>query len=195
MPSRSPIARRPGRPLRSPRRGFSLIELMVVLTIVLLLVGISTPDLEGAEDRVRNVAMSADVHAVADALADYEGDHNGNDPPNLVDPGFLEGGYLAGNHLPVSPWCSQPQVSPAYLYANMGFAPTDWDYVKAAAGDTTIVAGWTHVLTYSDPPALPTDLGVLRYNAYPDEGTYQMFAQGRYNGQRVLLAPVTNDGD
>ena len=53
------------------RRGFTLIELMVVISILILLVAILAPAVGGIIDRVRRVRCQANLQAVGAATAAY----------------------------------------------------------------------------------------------------------------------------
>lgn len=51
----------PARPARNPARGFSLIELIVCLGIVMILVGLTLPSLAGAKDNAKATALLAQL--------------------------------------------------------------------------------------------------------------------------------------
>lgn len=81
------------------RRGFSLIELLVVLLIIGTLAGIAIPNLQRALLRARAVDAMSDLNVVRVALENYRADENtwppdqnrGTIPPGLD--AYLPGGF------------------------------------------------------------------------------------------------------
>ena len=55
-------------------RGFTLLELLFVMTIVALLAGLALPLLGGSTDRARESALKEDLHAMRKAIDDYFAD-------------------------------------------------------------------------------------------------------------------------
>lgn len=62
------------------RRGFTLIELMIVIVILGILMGTILPRLTGAQSRARDTARIADLNNISQALEVYFSD-NGEYPP------------------------------------------------------------------------------------------------------------------
>ncbi|MBI9092433.1 MAG: type II secretion system major pseudopilin GspG [Desulfobacterium sp.] len=98
-------------------KGFTLIELMVVVVILGVLAGLIVPRLMGRTDEAKQVKAQVDIAAIETALKLYRLD-NGNYPPTeqglmaLVekpasDPmpvKWHEGGYLEKGKTPKDPW-------------------------------------------------------------------------------------------
>ncbi len=57
------------------RRGFTLIELMIVIVILGILMGTILPRLTGAQSRARDTARIADLNNISQALEVYSSDH------------------------------------------------------------------------------------------------------------------------
>jgi len=57
--------------------GFTLVELLVVMVIILILAGIGLKHLSGAKEKAKNLQVSAGVHEIHVALEAYAIDHNG----------------------------------------------------------------------------------------------------------------------
>jgi prepilin-type N-terminal cleavage/methylation domain-containing protein len=176
------------------RRGFSLVELVVLLAVLGLLATIAQPNFADAQDRARNAAMAANVRQTGVALEQYASERRGRYPASIVEPAFLNGHYLPGDHLPIAPWYQRPQVEAVQYAAPYDFDPDDWPFILYAASMGGGPQGWLHDAELADPPSRNTHVGVLRYNYYPDANAYQLFGQGRIQDERVILMPTTNKG-
>jgi prepilin-type N-terminal cleavage/methylation domain-containing protein/prepilin-type processing-associated H-X9-DG protein len=70
-------------PLRRARRGFTLVELLVVITTIGVLVGLLMPAVQAAREAVRRAACSNNLKQIALALQNYE-DAARNYPPGRM---------------------------------------------------------------------------------------------------------------
>ena len=105
-----------------PCRGFSLVEVLVVVVILGILAVVVVPKIMDRPDEARAVRAAQDIAAIESALALYRLDNNGYPeadsglsalvarPPSAAH--WREGGYLA--RLPRDPWQRD------YLYRNPG---------------------------------------------------------------------------
>ena len=84
--SSPPIRRRPGEG-RGPR-GFTLVELLLVILILAVLIALLLPALNGALKTARNAAVGAEINQLAQALASFKAKY-GDYPPSRI--------YLAEN--------------------------------------------------------------------------------------------------
>jgi general secretion pathway protein G len=109
----------------SPARGFTLIEVMVVVVILGLLAAIIVPKVMSRPDEARAVAARADIGAITQALKLYRLDNTfypsteqglqalvQRPSTQPVPPNWKQGGYL--DRLPKDPWGRE------YLYLNPG---------------------------------------------------------------------------
>jgi len=108
-------------------RGFTLIELMVVIVILSILAVYVAPKIMGRPDQAKQVKASVDIQSIETALRLYRLD-NGFYPTTeqgleaLVAPpttgripkNFREGGYLERNRVPKDPWGND------YVYLSPG---------------------------------------------------------------------------
>jgi general secretion pathway protein G len=118
-PRRSAVRPAPaGRPAqacgRGRARGFTLIEIMVVVVIIGLLAAIIVPKVVGNVDKARVAKAKQDIQSIETALTMYKLDNfsyptadeglkalvQKPDDPNVQN--WREGGYL--EHLPKDPW-------------------------------------------------------------------------------------------
>ena len=84
--SSPPIRRRPGEG-RGPR-GFTLVELLVVILILAVLIALLLPAINGALRTAKNAAVGGEINQLAQALASFKAKY-GDYPPSRI--------YLAEN--------------------------------------------------------------------------------------------------
>jgi len=102
---------------RRDERGFTLIELMVVIIILGVLAGLIVPRIMGRPDEARRAKARIQIESIETALKLYKLD-NGNYPTTeqglqaLVEPpavgtltkNWRQGGYLEKGKVPKDPW-------------------------------------------------------------------------------------------
>ena len=97
--------------IRNRRRAFTLVEMLLVVTIIGILAALVIPKIAGTGERARNTAARADINGgIKSALGAYEVD-NGFYPKALQDliqqPSNAKnwhGPYFDPPKLPVDPW-------------------------------------------------------------------------------------------
>jgi len=97
-------------------RGFSLLELLVVLAVALMLLGLLMPGLQRMREAAWHVACASNEHQIAIAMAVYADDHNERLPYT----------WFAGERAANGDWDRVPQPSQMMtLYRGDGYRP--WD--------------------------------------------------------------------
>jgi general secretion pathway protein G len=91
---------------RFSKWGFTLIELMVVLTVLLILATLSVPIFQTAIKRAREAVLKDDLYTLRKLIDEYTLDKQ-KAPESLDD--LVEAGYLRGG-LPVDPFTGSNQT-------------------------------------------------------------------------------------
>ncbi|MDD4169476.1 MAG: prepilin-type N-terminal cleavage/methylation domain-containing protein [Desulfotomaculaceae bacterium] len=73
------------------RKGFTLVELMVVVVIIAVLTAIAVPVYTSSTKKAERSAVEANLRTIDGAISQYQAVNNGADPDNL---GALVGTYL-----------------------------------------------------------------------------------------------------
>ena len=121
---------KPGR----PQRGFTLIELMVVMTIIALLLSIAAPRYFNHLDRAREAALRETLVVMRDTIDKFHGD-TGRYPSDLDE--LVSRRYLA--RLPVDPVSER---SDTWITVPLADEPGVWDVHSGAGGEGQPYADW-----------------------------------------------------
>lgn len=89
----SPVCRLP-----SPDPGFTLLELLVVMTIIGILAAIAVPALRDSPQRAREATLKEDLFTMRSVIDQYHGD-KGSYPPDLAT--LVSSGYV--RKIPIDP--------------------------------------------------------------------------------------------
>ncbi|ACK42159.1 MULTISPECIES: type II secretion system protein [Dictyoglomus] len=82
-------------------KGFTLIELMVVIVIIAILAAVALPNFMGATERARESAVRSAVKTLQTALEMYATDNQGYYPDYIYT--LKNGNYLPGGKFPNNP--------------------------------------------------------------------------------------------
>lgn len=165
-------------------RGFTLIELMIVIVILGVLMGTILPRLTGAQARARDTGRMADLQAISQALETYYDDF-GKYPGTMGttacldetvadSPGALIASYLKGEKIPRPPSLEQLTTLPGqttgcvgkYVYApliNRGLANNG--YILATDIETYQKAN-ADIASAAPAPAFPSYTATSKVGDY-----------------------------
>lgn len=99
------------------RKGFTLVELMVVVVIIGILVAIAIPLYNSTQDNARNRACQANLRTIDGAIAQYQANDSTSTPPTSVAQ-LVAGGYLRHN-----PVCPEGEVGPYTITSGRTYCP------------------------------------------------------------------------
>ncbi len=143
---------------QSRRIGFTIIELLTVMSIIVILISLLAPALNRVRRYTTDVKQRAQFHAISIGLEAFNAEFDGYPDSNAVDD--------LGKH-----YCGAMRLAEAMVGQDLkGFNPTSRFEQRGFIGDIT-KAGWTDTSPYYVMPYPPKD--------YPDEATYNASVRSR----------------
>jgi len=127
------------------RKGFTLVEIMIVVAIIALLAAIAIPNLLSAKRTANTAAAKANIRALSTAAEVYATGHNGAYPADAA--------AIAPYIAPATVLCASTSAAPVqgYVYDCTGLAATGYTLTatpaSATAGDTTFSVTTGGVIT------------------------------------------------
>jgi general secretion pathway protein G len=112
--------------------GFSLLELLVVMTIIGILAAIAVPALRDSPQRAREATLKEDLFTLRSVIDQYHGD-KGSYPPDLAT--LVTAGYI--RKIPVDPMTKSPDT----WVTVMEEPPTAGDSGSGGPADTSTTPG------------------------------------------------------
>jgi prepilin-type N-terminal cleavage/methylation domain-containing protein len=101
--------------LRSPSRGFTIIEMLVVLVVLGILAGLGFAKLQSSKDKATIAGMHSDLRAVAEEQEAFYFDHRFYSPTtDSLNPNYTGGNLVVVHQATTSGWSgsvSNPKVT------------------------------------------------------------------------------------
>jgi len=138
LASPNPIPSSPRRKRSRPQRGFTLIELMIVMSIILILVGISVGMYQQSIKHARETVLRSDLKIMREAIDNYTLDKQ-QPPQSLED--LAAAGYL--REVPLDPITHQKDWVPHFGDTVLSPDQTTTGMDDVHAGNDTIATDGT----------------------------------------------------
>ncbi len=121
------------------KRGFSLMELLIVIAIIAILVSVSVVSYSSAQKKGRDARRHTDLKALQNAWEQYYADNNANYPATCgysvtPTPGVMSGTYLPGG-MPYDPK-SGPTPTPYTSIVTPTCSTTSYCFCAGLEGET-----------------------------------------------------------
>jgi type II secretion system protein G len=184
------------------RKGFTLIEILVVVVIIGLLAAVSMNNFSNAQDKARIANLRSNIKNISVALEQYSADQNGSYPTTgqeLVGApsGLLQNGYLGSNKWPRAPWGAYTQtnhVDPAAPMENAATLAAGTAPLPAVNVGRPIVQSLTGKLA-PNANAFALDVyGTIVYEFDPPTTTWVLYGIGKDHKHATLSGAKSNGG-
>ena len=162
---------------RRKEAGFSIIESIVVTTIIGILASVAVPKFMVAKDNATNSQVQSNAHAIQLGVEQYAVDNGGNYPTDAADMAtkvVADINYVASASWPITPWKTR-QTGGISWPANQENAK-----VGDAIGTGSLVN-----------PAATTHFGAVSY-LWPVTGKYYVVGTGKHDDKAVVSAVMHN---
>jgi prepilin-type N-terminal cleavage/methylation domain-containing protein len=146
-------------------QGFTLIELMMVITIICVIAAVAIPVFASHRDRANLRRIASDLKTFGDAFYLYVLDRECYPPDSHDDaPNHLKNGYDTENYVPVQAWLATPPWGGFYNWEG----PDGYAYAGISLYDT------------SAPQSIMISLDKMMDDGDLNTGKFRQTANGRY---------------
>lgn len=146
------------------KNGLTLIELLIVITVIALLVGVLLPNLNDVRRRSRDQRRKADIKSLVEALELYKLDKNPPAyPTSIPAPGssWTEGDKTYMNKVPQDPFYTIDSTKYFYRYTRNATDTLKY-YLGACLEDATDIEGTDTLPSGIDWTDCPTNFWYIR---------------------------------
>ena len=134
--------------MKSPRSGFTIVELLIVIVVIAILAAITIVAFNGIQERARASAVSSALTQAAKKIAVYQVDNPGQFPADLASIGITDGGnvsyqYSVNNSTNPPTYCITATSGPtSYKTSSTSSAPASGGCAGHGQGGTAPVTNY-----------------------------------------------------
>ena len=131
------------------KKAFTIIEILVVISVIAILMGIAIPRIKGMQDAAKIVKVNKELKTLQTAMESYYINHNKTYPPDVD-------AFAATYLVPAFPsYFSAPPNDP--------FAATPAEYKYLLSPDGKYYVMWSVGASGEDQPTSISNTGVISY--------------------------------
>jgi general secretion pathway protein G len=178
------------------RKGFTLVEVLVLIVLVGILAWVAWPASAEVQDRANNATVAANVNTIRMALEQYATDHKGTYPTSA---GFIAvmttRGYMLGNRMPLAPWSANVQTN---MLGPAGASAGQTPLSEVAAGKGTMSPPGSLITENGKVAARPTShdcFGFIAYDYSPEAEIYMVYGTGKRNKAAITVSGASTRRD
>lgn len=137
------------KPVNKHKNAFTILELLVVISVLTILIGIAMPKIKGMSQNAQVAQAQKEVQTLVAALEEYKSMNNSFPPSTIT----VQNSYLIS---------ANPKMITNILYDPFGAtSTTEYNYLRSGNGKYYVV--WSVGLTGQNQPTAISNTGAITY--------------------------------